>query len=1021
MQKRLLQQAVWLLLLLPTFYAGYSQSSGIIQVTGTVISAESGVPMPGVTVMIRGTRIGVGTDSAGRFTMRMEKGQALEFRYVGFKAPSMKINHSEELIIKMHINTRENDEVVVIGYGSRKKTHLTGAVSKIVNDNLWQIPVSRADLALMGKMAGVSVSQTDAQSGAAPTIQIRGANSVTAGTNPLIVIDGYPVPTDLSAIDMYDVESIEVLKDAASAAIYGSRGGNGVILITSKSGKTGKGKLSVNVSSGIKTVYRTVPLYNLQRWKQYVMGDNNGVIPAEITAAEKYDANIDAQDVIFRQVHYTSAQLAASGGNTTFKYYLSGTATQDDGVIIGNNYKKLGLKAAFTAKVNPKVTIDFSVTPSYTLFYNVPISVQEAIRTQPSWMPTYHNDTSSKYTGMPVGSIANQRDFNVSYNPRYTGGVGLNSTTTNNPLQQLNGTSDRNTQIRNITNFSVKIDIGNYFSLKSSVGFLYSENQRDYFQRSWAQSEAALDGAINARKTSRAVLSRNRMLDLSNENILGYKRDFGLHDIDIIGGFTTQYTNTSYFSAQGFNFATDDIPTLNAGTMQSLTSSTEEEALISYLMRASYTYDNRYLVTLSHRSDGSSRFSPDNRYAFFPSASVAWRMSNEAFFPRNRIVNEVKIRASYGATGNKNIGNYRYYSTVSPVSAILGDDNPTPGMQLTGYGNDTLKWEKTLSGDVGLDLSLFDNKVRVTLDYYSTMTNRLLLNLAAVSSGGYTTYPTNKGKLANRGFEFEIAVPVISDNNFHWNINANGYLNRNKLLDFGGTDQQINQGDPSRANFFLTKTGSPLVQYYGYKMDSAVTMHTTNYWPIGVTSLHTFVKDIDKDGHISDSDRIVLGTPYPKFNWGFTSNMQYRDFDLSITLQGSHGAQVFNVDPYYFETQYGTTGSKARDRQGYTPAQKAMTVLKTQTDYNIEDASFIALRNVNLGYTLPGRLLRKMTLAKLRLYLSSGNLWYHFANNYASYNPEADNGFPNDPLRKGYQRGAVPISRTVVFGINVEF
>lgn len=1019
MQKRVLHKAVWLLLVLFTSYAGYSQSSGIIQVTGTVISAESGSPIPGVSVVVRGTRQGVQTDSMGRFSMRMEKGQVLEYRYVGFKAPSMKINHAEEVFVTMRINTRENDEVVVIGYGSRKKTHLTGAVSKITSDNLWQIPVSRADLSLMGKMAGVNVTQTDAQSGAAPTIQIRGANSVTAGTNPLIVIDGYPVPTDLSAIDMYDVESIEVLKDAASAAIYGSRGGNGVILITSKSGKTGKGRLTVNISSGLKNVYRKLPLDNLQRWKQFVNTDNNGVIPAEITQAEKFDANTNAQDVIFRQVHYTTAQLAASGGTTTFKYYLSGTATQDDGVMIGNNYKKLGLKAAFNAKVNPRVTIDFGVTPTYTVFYNVPVTVQEALRTLPSWMPVYHNDTTSKYTGMPVGSIANQRDFST-YNPDYTGAVNLHSTTTNNPLQQLNGTTDRNTQFRNITNFSVKVDLGNYLSFKSSIGFLYSDNQREYFQRSWAQAEAAIDGDAYAQSTTRALLSRNRVLDLSNENILSYKRSIDKHDIDVVGGFTTQYTNSSYFSAMAVNFATDNIPTLNAGTMQSLASTSEAEALVSYLMRVTYTYDSRYLITVSQRSDGSSRFSPDNRYAFFPSASVGWRVSNEAFFPRNNIVNDVKLRASYGATGNKNIGNYRYYSIVSPVSAVLGD-NPTPGMQLTSFGNDTLKWEKTLSANIGLDLSLFDNKIHLALDYYNTVTDRLLLNLPAVASGGFTTYPTNKGKLANQGFEFEIGVPVVNGSIFRWNISANGYTNRNKLLDFGGTDQQINQGDPSRANFFLTQVGKPLVQYYGYRIDSAVTIHNTNYWPIGVTSLHSFVKDINHDNKISDSDRVVLGNPYPKFNWGFTSNMQYRAFDLSITLQGSHGAKVFNVDPYYFETQYGTTGSKAYLKQGYTAAQQDMTVLKTQTDYNIEDASFIALRNVNLGYTVAAGMLRKMHLSKLRFYLSSSNLWYHFSGNYASYNPEADNGFPNDPLRKGYQRGAVPLARTVVFGINLDF
>jgi len=298
MDKRILRNAVWMLLTLLASLGGYSQSSGRIQVTGTVISSESKSPIPGVSVTIKGTKRTVLTDTTGKFHIEMERGLVLEFLYVGFKAQALKINHSENILITLILNAAGNDEVVVIGYGSRKKTHLTGAVSKITNDNLWQIPVSRADIALQGKMAGVNVTTSDAQSGAAPTIQIRGANSVTAGTNPLIVIDGYPVPTDLSAIDMYDVESIEVLKDAASAAIYGSRGGNGVILITSKSGKTGKGKLSVNVSSGIKEVVRKVPLYNLANWTKFASADNNGIIPAELTMAEWTDGLTgDAEDV----------------------------------------------------------------------------------------------------------------------------------------------------------------------------------------------------------------------------------------------------------------------------------------------------------------------------------------------------------------------------------------------------------------------------------------------------------------------------------------------------------------------------------------------------------------------------------------------------------------------------------------------------------------------------------------------------------------------------------------------------
>ncbi len=1014
-------QCVCFLLLLNTVAFAQQQPPKII-VSGTITSDETKQPLPGATVIIKGAKKGVTTDAKGKFAASVIKGQTLEISFVGFEKQEFKINAAQTLDIALKVISIDNEEVVVVGYGTRKKSHLTGAVSKVANDSnyLGQIPVSRADDALMGKLAGVNITKTDAQAGAAPTIQIRGATSITAGTDPLIVIDGYPVPTDLSAIDMNDVESIEVLKDAASAAIYGSRGGNGVILITSKSGKQGKGKLSVNFSVGTKNVYRKIPYYNLQGWKQNVLKDN-GYLPTtgEIAQAEIFDANTNAQDVIFRQVNYSTIQLGASGGTANFKYYLSGTALFDNGVMLGNDYKRFGLRAGFNAKVTPKVSIDFGFTPSYTEVYNVPVTVQEALRVLPSWMPVYHTDSTSKYTSLPVGTLANQRDFYNNYNPNYTG-VNLSSATTNNPIAQLTGTSDKTTQVRNIANFGVKYDFAKNWSFKSTLGALYSVNTRNFFQKSWAQAEPALDGEAFARTTSKAILAKTTMFDLTNENILNFKKVKGKHDIDAIAVFSTQYTNTSYFSAQAGNFATDNIPTLNAGTIQALNDTLQEEALVSFLMRINYAYSNKYLFSVSARTDGSSRFGPDNRYALFPSASIGWRISNEKFWPENNVIGDVKLRASYGATGNKKIGDYKYFANVGPAYAVLGND-ATPGFQLTTFGNDSLGWERTYSINLGTDFALFNNKVRVTLEYYNTKTDKLLLNLPTLAQTGFSSYPINQGKVQNEGFEFEIAMPLITKKNFKWTVSANGYTNKNTLLDFGGTQTQISQGDPKRPNFFLTKVGDPLVQYYGYRKDSNITIRNTNYWPIGVTSLHSFAKDANKDGKINDSDRVILGNPYPKFNFGFTSNFQYKSFDASITIQGSFGAKVFNIDPYYFETQFGTTGSTAYQYQGYTQAQMDSKVLKFQTDYNIEDASFVAIRNLNVGYSLPSKTAKKIGLSKLRFYTSIANLWYMFPSNYSSFNPEADNGFPNDPLRKGYQRGAVPLTRTITFGLNLDF
>ncbi|MFL9484582.1 SusC/RagA family TonB-linked outer membrane protein [Chitinophagaceae bacterium LWZ2-11] len=995
-----------------------------IKVEGRVLSAETKLPLPGASVTIKGSKKGVTTDTTGKFSIKVDKGQTIVIGFVGFENKEYKISEeSKDLIVaSLNIIAINSDEVVVIGYGTRKKSHLTGAVSKLTTDMYsGEIPVSRADQALMGKLAGVNVTTTDAQAGAAPTIQIRGATSITAGSDPLIVIDGYPVPTDLSAIDMNDVESIEVLKDAASAAIYGSRGGNGVILVTTKSGKAGKARVSVNVSTGIKDVYRKIYMPTLYDWKLYVLLNNQGVLPAsgEITQALKFNANTNAQDIVFRQANFTNIQASISGGSPTFKYYVSANVTADQGVMIGNDYKKAGLKMGFNAKPTSKLSIDVSVTPSYNQYYSVPVTVQEAIRTLPAWMPVYHNDTSSKYTGMPVGSIANMRDFNPGANPQYTG-VNLATATTNSPLQQLNGTTDRTTQFRNLTNLALKYDISKQFSFRSTIGIMYSETTRDIFQRSWAQAEAALDGAAFARSTSFDSLGVMRIWDITNENMLTYKTVKGKNEIDALAVMSEQYTNNFFFGGKAGNFATDDIPTLNAGTMRSLTSLQEERLLISFLGRINYAYDNKYLLSVSARTDGSSRFAPGNKWGFFPSVSAGWKVSNEKFFPENNIIGDLKLRASYGATGNENIGNYKYFAIVSPASAVLGND-PTPGVQLTSFYNNNLGWERTFSANYGIDMAVFKNKVRISLEYYNSETDKLLLALPILSQTGATSYTKNQGRVSNKGFEFELGTTLINKNNFKWSVSANGSTNKNRLLDFGGVQQVINQGDPKRANFFLTKVGSPLVQFYGFKMDSVVPMTNTSYWPVGVTSLHAFAKDIDHNGVINDSDRTVLGNPYPTFNWGFTSNFQYKNFDMSITIQGSEGAKVFNIDPYYFETEFGPAGSTAYQMQGYTPAQLSRIVQKFQTNYNIQDASFIALRNVNIGYTIPGKTMKKIGLSKLRFYASAANLWYKFASNYGSFNPEADNGFPNDPLRKGYQRGAVPIARTIVFGLNLDF
>ncbi|MFY7964907.1 MAG: TonB-dependent receptor plug domain-containing protein, partial [Chitinophagaceae bacterium] len=403
---------IFSLLLIVCFNITNAQNGNKIKVTGKVISAETSKPLGNASVTIKGTKKGTITDSLGNFSLKVDKGQTIVVSFASFESQETKITSAVHLDVKLAVKFFDNEEVVVVGYGTRKKSHLTGAISKLTTDEaIGQIPVSRLDDALKGKLSGVNVLTTDAQAGAAPTIQIRGATSITASSEPLIVIDGYPVPTDLSAIDMNDVESIEILKDAASAAIYGSRGGNGVIMITTKSGKVGKAKFSVNVSSGLKNVYRKISFPTLPAWKEYVKSINNGLSTPEIDQAEIFNANTDAQDFIFRQVQFSNVSVGASGGTTNFKYNISANALFDNGIMLGNDFKRFGLRAAFTVKAGSKTTIDFSVNPSVTQRFDVPVTVQEAIRTLPPWMPVYHTAATAAATGMPIGSIANQREF----------------------------------------------------------------------------------------------------------------------------------------------------------------------------------------------------------------------------------------------------------------------------------------------------------------------------------------------------------------------------------------------------------------------------------------------------------------------------------------------------------------------------------------------------------------------------------------------------------------------------------
>ncbi|MEJ7626058.1 MAG: SusC/RagA family TonB-linked outer membrane protein [Ferruginibacter sp.] len=991
-------------------------------VTGTVSSVNDNKTLQGSTVSVKGKNKTVVTDANGRFKIEAADNDVLVISFTGFDIMEIPVDKQTDINVQLSGMSAGLEEVVVIGYGTQKKSSVTGAVGKISSKGLNQIPVTRADLALQGKIAGVQIQTIDASAGADPRIQIRGAASINAGSSPLIVIDGYPVPTDLSSVDMNEVQSIEVLKDAASAAIYGSRGANGVILITTKSGSAGKTKISFNAYAGVSNVYKKIDFYTLDEWAAKVSAENNGVLSNQILTAKRFAVNTDPQDVIFRTGLSQNYQVSARGGNANgTKFFVAASAQKTKGVMITNNYDRFSIRANLDFKISSKFEAGINFNPSYAIRTVMPIKMHDALRTIPTFLPLYHNDTTSKYTGKPVGSIVHQRDFDPSRNTVYAafGLPSLSASSDNNGLAQINGETRKFYELRMISGAYLKFNISNSLSFKSSVGGFVGLREGEIFRKSTAKRDRILDGAAASIATTFGQNTKSNTYDLLNENILTYKKKVGKSDFDALTGFTAQTTLYKNSDIQAGNFLTDEISTLNAGTITIANTTKEKNNLESFLFRINYAFNDKYLLSVSSRWDGSSRFGANKKWGYFPSFSAGWNISKEKFLQNSQLINDFKIRGSFGATGNNNIGNYRSFASAVPVAAILGN-NITSGFDVNSYANTDLTWERTFSSNIGFDAGFYKKRVTLTMDYYNATTDKLLLFLPIPSITGYDGYWTNKGKVSNHGLEYELNVKAIDKKDFKWNVTTVGTTLKNKLVNFGGSEKLISVGDTKRPNYFLAQVGSPLVQFYGFQIDSAVSIRGSNYFPIGVQAERVFAKDQNKDGIIDDKDRVPLGTPYPKFIWGLTNEFTYKNFDVSFVLQGSHGAKIFNIDPNYLETQFSSTGANAY--LAYSTTLRATTKFKSESSYNVQDASFIALRNLNIGYTFSKSVLKKMSITNLRIYCTTNNLWYKMAKNYTSYNPEGDtNEFGSDPLRFGYQRGAAPVARTIAFGINADF
>ncbi|MCX6233616.1 MAG: TonB-dependent receptor [Bacteroidetes bacterium] len=982
-------------------------------ISGTVTASDTKETLPGATIMIKGTTIGTSTNLDGRYTIKVESPQAmLVFSFIGYITQEVQAGTQTVINVILEQEKIALEEVVVIGYGSVKKSDLTGAVSSIKGNDITKITVANPVEVLSGKVTGVQVMNTSGAPGASPAVRIRGIGTFN-NSSPIYVVDGV-ILDDISFLNPADIASMEVLKDASATAIYGSRGANGVILVTTKSGKIGEVKTTFNFTGeyGLQSLAKKIKLLN---------GRDFAIISNEIKSGSynNVDAvpNTDWQDLVFHTSPLFNFQLSASGATTSMQYYLSLGYFGQEGIIDKSNYQKITLNFNNTYHLSKfaRVGTTISLTPFKQEV--APNVTYQVYRAQPLLVPYY-----------PDGSYA------VVYN------VG-------NPLADLSYSNNFNKGLRGVGNIFVEIDFLKAFTFKSSFGVDAGYYKSVSFTPAYTIYNP--DGTESMQKNVLSDLNKNNsdLLTWLWENTLKYKKDFGKHSVDALIGYTMQNTSSEEMRVQGANILRDASsfwyinpsyiydPANNVNTVNNIFNGVDPNqyySMISYLFRVNYTYNNRYILTATFRRDGSSKFSKDNRYSNFPSFAAGWNISQEKFMENINFINKLKIRASWGKIGNEKITYYDRYSRVqSNLITIFGiDAAPNPAASYAVNGNPNLRWEVSKQTDIGLEIGVLNNRLTAEIDYYDRVTDDILVQLSTpgyFGNGAGQKVRFNAASILNRGIEFNMNWKD-QIGSVKYNIGFLGSSLHNEVLSIGGNSGidstliggYLGNGIPVT----LSRVGLPIGAFYGYQTDGIFQSETEmESYPhdgqAGVGDLR-FV-DMNNDGVINGKDRTYIGSPVPKFIFGFNADLEWKGIDFSFSIQGQTGNKIFNgkevvrPDPYNFEQHVmdrwigpGTSNTEPRPSFGgynYTPSDKF-----------IQDGSYIRIRNVILGYTLPSSISEKIYMHKFRVYIKADNL-YTFTK-YTGYTPEIGSF---DVLSNGIDYGIYPVTAVYSFGINLTF
>lgn len=992
-------------------------------VSGKVTDSK-GQPLIGVTVKVKGTNIGASTNGNGQYSLTLPDGNnTLVFTYIGYITQEISVDNQTTIDVRMLEDAKSLDEIVVIGYGTLKKSSVTAAISKIENEILDQVPSGRPETALAGRLAGVSVSTTRNRPGDAPKVRIRGSGSITASNEPLIVIDGF-AGGSFNNVNMNDVQSIEVLKDASSAAIYGSRGSGGVIIVTTKKGKSGKPQLNFNAYTGIANAIGHNDFLSEQEYYDYIVriqnreyvwaggdpsiplwGDSRRPASYQVNPVIK-EGNVNWQNVLHNTALLQSYNLSVGGSNDNINYYVSGVIQDEEGTLMNTRYKKYSVRANLNLKINSVISTGFMINPNFSYRRNSPFSMEGLVKTAP-----YVSKDRR-----PNGTYPKPLDY---WGAVVSGGV--------NPLAILEGTSITSNEMNNVGEMYLELNVLNGLKFRSSLGTNINFNTSENY--------SSPSAAPNGLATGSALDERN--INVLNENVLSYNKTLNeVHSFSAILGASYQKATSrnSAIGALSGSFGNGSIQTLNNAVISPTTTSTTKSqwGLASYFSRINYGFKDKYLMTASIRTDGSSRFGAENKWGNFPSASIAWRASQEEFLKNSKIIDELKFRISYGVTGNFNIGNFDYLGTISDVNYSPGGVL-TKGQAQTNFADEKLRWEKNESYNFGVELGLFNRRLNFVVDYFNKKTNDLLYNVGIPAITGFANSVVNIGDISNKGLELEISTRNLTGN-FKWETAFNWSYSKNKVISLGGVNESIYTHP--RGMSWLLRVGEPMFSYYGYKA-IGVLQNSSEVSSLAVIagSKPGFGKyeDVNKDGKITVNDRVILGNYQPKFFMGMVNDFSWKNFDMSIVMQAAIGGKMYNYENAYYQgSQIAALRrslvekqwwSEAEPGDGKSPAAGTSNLsYLTNSDFYLEDASFLGLRNLNIGYKLSSAVAKKLQMKNCRVYLSMNNLFMLTRKGFHGYNPEGYTGATINGIEAvGYNQGSEPINRVVSFGMNVNF